>query len=276
MISRAKAKELEDKKMADEMMDRVKVKHYTERSERERSDDVRLHRVLRGASGVSFMAAIPEMIEPTSYPSGLFAAEEEAAGRSAPSSSTTSIPQESTAPLETKTSQRRDSDRRTLEEDSAIWYDVTSLPNAIQEEVESKAQLGSLIRPSIITPGDMWTMQSHANLFAGASTRMISIDQQRAEKLKTFGLLDALTKSGALQIDGATIHVIVASVHMFDENVMDTIVQSNINPIEKLEISGLLLASVVHRAPVEELVKNSDVLDRVRHHFPSLDSSVKA
>ena len=40
-----------------------------------------------------------------------------------------------------------------------------------------------------------------------------------------FELLDALTRSGGLSIDHASLHVIVAARHSFDKTITDTIVQ---------------------------------------------------
>ena len=60
-------------------------------------------------------------------------------------------------------------------------------------------------------------------------------DQQSTDRKKTFDLLDALTKSGVLSIDYASLHVVIAATHCFDRTLMDTVIQDNINPIEKIE-----------------------------------------
>ena len=66
------------------------------------------------------------------------------------------------------------------------------------------------------------------------------------EKNKAFDLLDALSRSGALPIECASLHVIVAATHRFDQSLMETVIQENVNPIEKLERSSLIVASTVH------------------------------
>jgi hypothetical protein len=50
---------------------------------------------------------------------------------------------------------------------------------------------------------------------------------------------------------------------------MDTVVQDNMNPIEKVERSSLIVSSVVHAQPPLELVRHNQ-LDRVRQFSPAL------
>lgn len=48
---------------------------------------------------------------------------------------------------------------------------------------------------------------------------------------KALELLDALTRSGALVVEEAALHVILAATHAFDKGLVDTVVQDNLNPI---------------------------------------------
>ena len=48
--------------------------------------------------------------------------------------------------------------------------------------------------------------------------------------------------------------VMVAATHCFEKSLMMTVIQDNINPIEKLERSSLIVASTIHGAPAEALV----------------------
>ena len=72
-------------------------------------------------------------------------------------------------------------------------------------------------------------------------------DDTNTEKQKSFDLIDALTKSGALVLSHTSLHVIVGATHCFDKTLMDTVIEDNINPITKLEQSVIIAAATIHR-----------------------------
>ena len=72
-----------------------------------------------------------------------------------------------------------------------------------------------------------------------------------------------LTRSGCLEIDNAELHVVLASTHCFDKTLLDTVVQDNVNPIEKVERSVLIVASTIHDKPIADIVA-PDQLQRVQ------------
>jgi len=94
-------------------------------------------------------------------------------------------------------------------------------------------------------------------------------DEQEKERNKAFDLLDGLSRSGNLSFEHASFHVVLASTHCFDKSVMNTIIQDNVNPIEKVERSTLIVATTVHNKQARELIKD-DQQSRVSTYSPGL------
>lgn len=140
--------------------------------------------------------------------------------------------------------------------------DYTRLP------VELDAKFAELdednaLRPTIITEGSVWARTRQATLLSKPESRSLNAPEQVQERNAAFDLLDGLTKSGALSIDTASLHVMLAATHCFDKSLVDTVVRDNVNPIEKVERSLLIVASTVQDAPAVDLVKE-DQLERVK------------
>merc|ERR1740138_249833 len=127
----------------------------------------------------------------------------------------------------------------------------------------------SQLRPTIITPSGSWTKRAQKALLASPTTAVLDSDAQKKEKDAAFDLLDALTKSGALPIDHASLHIVVAATHCFDKTVTETVIQENTNPIDKVERSILIMATTVHQQPVSALIRNNQLL-RVQAASPML------
>ena len=58
-------------------------------------------------------------------------------------------------------------------------------------------------------------------------------------------------------------------MHTFDESLVETVVQKNVNPIEKVERSLLIMASTLHQQPAEALV-NREQVARLTEFAPTL------
>lgn len=108
------------------------------------------------------------------------------------------------------------------------------------------------------------------------STAKLEGDEQRRERNRALDLLDALCCSGALPVYHAQLHVLLAATHVFDHSLLETLVQENINPMDQVERSSLIMASSICGKPVAELVEPG-YLARVCEHSPTLlDRSSKA
>ncbi len=138
---------------------------------------------------------------------------------------------------------------------SAPVVDYSGIPGELDARLEAEDPDGAL-RPTIINVGKVWSKRSQRSLLTPAATvAALSVVEQKLEKNACWDLLDALTRSGGLPIEGAAMHVVVASTHCFDRSVFDTLVKDNVNPIEKLERSSLIVASVIHGVDAKELRK---------------------
>jgi len=146
--------------------------------------------------------------------------------------------------------------------------DLTKLPQSLDRKFEILDKDNAL-RPTIIGVGTTWTKSSQKSLLAQPSTETVSGDAHRTEKNRTFDLLDALSRSGALSCDYADFHVFLAATHSFERGLMDTLIKDNVNPIEKVERSTLIVATTVHNKPAAELVK-PEHLERVSTYSPAL------
>merc|ERR1712107_52250 len=120
--------------------------------------------------------------------------------------------------------------------------DYTQVPRQMDEKFD-KLDTDAALRPTIINPSETWIKKAQQSLLAKPKTSLLGRDEQKTEKDAAFDLLDALTKSGALPLTHASLHIVVAATHCFDKSVTETVVRDNINPIEKVERSSLIMAS---------------------------------
>ena len=76
-------------------------------------------------------------------------------------------------------------------------------------------------------------------------------------------------RQGALPIACGELHVVVCATHCFDKSLLEAVIQDNINPIEKLERSALIVASAIHGEAAAGLLKD-DQQQRVMAYSPAL------
>lgn len=137
--------------------------------------------------------------------------------------------------------------------DGGDAVDYTRIPGELDKKFEQLDEDGAL-RPTIIHPGEVWTRTSQKGLLAAPQGATLFAKEQKEEKNKAFDLLDALSKSGALPIENASLHVVIAATHCFDKTLLDTVIQGNVNPIEKVERSLMIVATTIHGRPAVDLL----------------------
>jgi len=151
---------------------------------------------------------------------------------------------------------------------STKLVDYTLLPNRLDQRCE-ELDGDNALRPTTIKTGDNWSHKFQRGLLSKPEERRLRSKEQDEEKAKAFDLLDALSRSGVLTIEAASLHVILVATHCFDETVMDTIVQRNVNPIERVERSLLIVAGVVHGKAATQMLQASQ-LERIASFSPKL------
>jgi len=146
--------------------------------------------------------------------------------------------------------------------------DFTLIPQTLDKSIETSGG-GNALRSTTIKSSNNWVRNRQENLLTKPKKQSLSVDDIKKEKNKAFDLLDALSRSGSLALAFTELHVVVCLTHAFDKDVMSTVVCDNVNPIEKLEHSTLLLASTIHGLPPRELIGNVNDLQRLEEALPN-------
>lgn len=128
----------------------------------------------------------------------------------------------------------------------------------------------SALRSTTIKTAKMWTRKRQENLLKKAGKATLTSDAIRSETNSAYDLLDALSRSGSLSIPYSELHVVLCVSHCFQKSISDTVIQDNINPIERLEQSTLLLGSVIHGVKPYQLVTAGTQRERIESMFPAL------
>ena len=146
--------------------------------------------------------------------------------------------------------------------------DFTKVPSTLDTKFE-KLDTDSALRPTIINVGEEWQKRSLKSLRGKPVEKSLWSKEQDEEKTRCYDLLDALSCSGSLEIDCASLHVVVAATHCFDESIVNTVVRNNINPIEKVERSMLIVGSTIQGKAPGQLIKPAN-LAQIEGHSPQL------
>lgn len=154
-------------------------------------------------------------------------------------------------------------DDETVDVGGSIELDFTRLPGTLDTRLADMDEDNAMRPTKIVVPTDGWRKTSQAALLAKKpTTSTLSAADQDQEKQRAFDLLDGLSRSGALPIDCCALHVVIAVTHCFDDSLLDTVIVRNVNPIEKLERSCLIVSEVVHGVEAPSLVR-ADAYERV-------------
>lgn len=155
----------------------------------------------------------------------------------------------------------RSQDKNSVTNTSSNINNICSIPSKLDKLFE-KYDFNGAVHATTIKPAEYWKKESKSICEDTYTKWKLDADDLLVEKKEAFDLLDALSKSGDLELDYVDVHVVVGMSHWFDYSVMETLVEQNTNPIEKLEKSSLLVTSII----CDELPRNliSDSLPRIK------------
>ncbi|KAJ3314902.1 hypothetical protein HDV04_005323 [Boothiomyces sp. JEL0838] len=146
--------------------------------------------------------------------------------------------------------------QETWEEVSATDY--KGIPTKL-DAIFEKYTSDSAIRSTIIKVGDYFSRTRKEGFHSAAVSTQLYSNEMKTEKSQALDLLDALTRSGELNLLDCEMHVVIGLTQCFDKSLMDTIVQDNCNPIEVIERSVLLMAKEILGHNLQELLNESEI-----------------
>ena len=133
--------------------------------------------------------------------------------------------------------------------------DLTAMPAMLAKRFD-EMQGGSELRPMTITASDEWTRWTTPPLARESKRELLDAARLVTERDKAFDLVDALSRSGGLSIEHASLHVVVATAHCFSNSLISTVIQESVNPIETAECAVLIAAQAIHNKPAAELLSD--------------------
>jgi hypothetical protein len=130
--------------------------------------------------------------------------------------------------------------------------EITEIPRQLNAKLKT-LQYKELQQTAIET-GEVWMQR---NVMSKNTMKEIGKSEQEINTKKAMDLLYALSRSGSLPIQFSGLHAMVGVTHCFAQNLMDTLVLDNVDPIKQLSDSTLFLASVIHDTPLDSLTKKN-------------------
>jgi hypothetical protein len=125
--------------------------------------------------------------------------------------------------------------------------DFTLLPKQLDALFEAQHDdNGGSVRSTILKTNLPWDRIRQESLLSSPKKSKLTEEDCRSEKNKAFDLLDALSRSGSLPLAYSELHVVVAVTHGFENSVMGTVVQDNINPIAQVEQTMRTMCTAIH------------------------------
>ena len=148
--------------------------------------------------------------------------------------------------------------------------DFTQIPIELDHKFAAFDEDHALHPTVLKTSKDAWKKTFFKSLLATEDSTTLSQPDRVKEHNKAYDLLDALSRSGVLCFDDAALHIVLAATHSFDKSLLNTIVQDNVNPIEKVERSTLIIATTIHGKDLADDLVTPEEKKRVAQFSPTL------
>eukprot|EP00980_Cylindrotheca_fusiformis_P017289 scaffold5347_cov130-Cylindrotheca_fusiformis.AAC.11 len=142
--------------------------------------------------------------------------------------------------------------------------DFTSIPTILDAKFEMYDKDGAL-KSTLIKAGRSWTRSRQENLLVESRKTVLDSNMVSSERNKAMDLLIAISRSGSLQIESSSLHVVIAVSHCFEKHIMETIIEDNINPIEKMKRSMIMIGAVIHN-----IAESDFVADKKKHRLEAV------
>ena len=134
-------------------------------------------------------------------------------------------------------------------------FDIMAIPGRLDVACGRAEARGAVMRAAVLRLGPVWSgVMPTSVLDKAPATQALDRADQDAARRAAFDLLDALSRGGAVPLRHAAVHVLVGTTVSFEDSLMDTVIQRNINPIDRAERATLALLEAVHTRPVAQLV----------------------
>jgi hypothetical protein len=111
-----------------------------------------------------------------------------------------------------------------LDSTSPTATDYTAIPLLLEKRY-AELDTDNSLHPTIINIGNTWKRNFQRGLLGKPTDETLLPEQQEAERTKAFDLIDALSRSGFLCFDQASLHVVIAATHCFDKTLLNTVIQ---------------------------------------------------
>jgi hypothetical protein len=168
------------------------------------------------------------------------------------------IPQEKNVETSKTESSSSASQQKKITSSSALAFiDYTQIPSQIEKVFHQYDPSGS-VRPTIINIGKIWKKETRQSILAPFVTKFLANDEQLKAKNEAFQLLDCLTKSGSICVTHCQFHILISSTHCYNDTLLNSVIQHNSNPIEEIERSSLIIASIIHQERSWNMINESE------------------